>query len=98
MIPMIKTISVMVFILFIAFLLNRLCVIRSCVTYKNHAKIIDAISIYRHNCYKEKVEPIVNYLDMEQYSDTYSRLWDWGCSRILPKEKYEIIKEYIEEV
>ena len=39
----------------------------------------------------------VDYNDTEPYSKTLFRLYDWGCTRILPKEKYEIIKPYIKE-
>lgn len=38
----------------------------------------------------------VDYDDMENYVVTLWRLWDWGYTRILPKDKFEIIKPYIE--
>jgi hypothetical protein len=40
---------------------------------------------------------LVDYDDMESYEKTMWRLWDWGYTRILPKDKFEIIKKYIKE-
>ncbi len=40
---------------------------------------------------------LVDFDDMESYNDTLIRFWDWGYARILPKDKYELIKPYIEE-
>jgi hypothetical protein len=37
----------------------------------------------------------VNYDDMESYDETLFRLFDFGYKNILPKEKYDIIKPYI---
>ena len=39
----------------------------------------------------------VNYSDMERFSKTFWRLWDWRYDYILSEEKYEIIKAYIGE-
>jgi hypothetical protein len=33
---------------------------------------------------------------MESYNKTLYRLWDWGYKRIVPKEIYDRIKDYIE--
>lgn len=38
----------------------------------------------------------VNYVDVERFSKTFLRIWDWRYEYILPQEKYEIIKPYIE--
>lgn len=38
----------------------------------------------------------VSCKDMESYFMTFIRLWDWGYKRILPKEKYELIKHILE--
>ena len=40
----------------------------------------------------------VDYGDEEPYEKTLWRLWDWGYTRILPPEKFEIIKPYIQKV
>jgi hypothetical protein len=39
---------------------------------------------------------LVDYNDEESYEKTLFRLWDWGYTRILPKDKFEIIKPYID--
>lgn len=68
-------------------------------THKNHKIIIDAIYDYHIDMItSEKYDQIdaVDYRDMETYNSTLFRLWDWGYTRILPKEKFEIVKPYIE--
>lgn len=40
----------------------------------------------------------VDYTDVEDYDKTLFRIWDWGYTNILPKEKFEIIKPFIIEV
>lgn len=69
------------------------------VTYKNHKIITDAIYDYHIDMLmSKKYDQIdaVDYRDMETYNSTLFRLWDWGYTRILPKEKFEIVKPYIE--
>jgi hypothetical protein len=65
--------------------------------HKNRIKILIAIRDYKMHCatYYEPEE--VDWADMEHYDKTLYRLWDWGCTRILPKEKYEIIEPFIEK-
>lgn len=75
---------------------------------KNRCMIIDAI--FEHHICVLKTRTFkdqnsfdmlrhfeVDYNDAEPYGKTLFRLYDWGCTRILPKEKYEIIKPYIKE-
>lgn len=40
---------------------------------------------------------LMSYDDMESYDRTLWRLWDFGYKRILPKDKYELIKGYIDK-
>ena len=69
---------------------------------KNHNTFIKQTSITKA-IYNYKVKQIndglphddVDYSDIEEYEKTLFRLWDWSNKRILPKEKYEIIKEYL---
>ena len=69
--------------------------IKNSVTYINHKRISDAIHIYRLESFKKGIyEPEVDYEDSEEYFKTLFRLWDWGYTRILPKEKFDIIKPY----
>lgn len=70
-------------------------------TYKNHKIIADAIYKY-HMAVIKNTNPLaqfdfkVDYSDMESYAKTYFRIWDWGYKSILPPDKFEIIKEYID--
>lgn len=66
-------------------------------TCRQRNKINKAIYHYHIFCAREKIAEDVDYVDKEHYNKTLFRLWDWGCTRILPKEKYEIIKMYIKE-
>lgn len=36
-------------------------------------------------------------VSMESFVRTLFRLWDWGYTRILPEEYFELIKPYFEE-
>ena len=67
--------------------------------YKNHKIIVDAIYDYHIDMITsgkyDRID-VVDYRDMETYNSTLFRLWDWGYTRILPKEKFEIVKPYIE--
>lgn len=80
-------------------------IVKNCVTYHNHRIISRAIYYYSiatiHEYFEagkiDDVDYIVTYDDMEQYEKTIWRLWDWGYTRILPTEKFEIIKPYIEQ-
>lgn len=67
-------------------------------TAKNQIRILNAITDYQDDCvkkdmYKEALN--VTIQDKEDYDKTFWRLWDWGYTRILPKDKFEIIKPYI---
>lgn len=64
-------------------------------TFIVHNAILNAISIYRHSCIDKNEKPIVWYDDMESYNLTMLKFWDWGYKHILPPEKYEIIKPFI---
>jgi hypothetical protein len=64
-------------------------------TYKNQILINKAICVYRMICIDRKENAVVDHDDAEDYDKTLWRLWDWGYTRILPKEKFEIVKPYI---
>lgn len=64
-------------------------------TYKNHIIIVDAIYEY---CIEKNVDFALFYnMYIEDYDDTLNRFWDWGYTRILPPEQFELIKPYIKE-
>lgn len=76
-------------------ILVRLFIAKNEVTGDCRITIVKAIGAYRIDHLDEVT--LVDYGDMESYNDTLFRFWDWGYTRILPKDKYEIIKPYIEE-
>lgn len=92
-------------ILTIAIILLIICVLglaaleifyfKNKITYENVLKINEAIYVYQIDCIKNGTSSIVDYDDLEDYDKTLWRLWDWGYTRMLPKDKFEIIKPYI---
>jgi hypothetical protein len=92
-------------------LIGVLALIKNEVTFKNSTLIDYAINLYitdmiekayEEACatgkdYDECYKPEVCFNDTEDYNATLKRLWDWGYTRILPPEKFEIIKPYIEK-
>lgn len=72
--------------------------IKNQVTFSMHMKISKAIYDHHMECidkYDFDALCAVDYEDEEAYEATLFRLWDWGYKRILPPEKFEIIKPYI---
>ena len=71
--------------------------VKNTFTYISHRLIGDAI--YRYNVYlirkTKDYHELVFFCEMESYEKTLFRLWDWGYTRILPPEKFELIKPYI---
>lgn len=64
-----------------------------------HIRITNVIGNIRMKIIKGGGNPDdfpVNYDDLEDYDKTLWRLWDWGYTRILPKEKFDVIKPYLE--
>lgn len=76
-----------------------ICAIKNEVTCRNHLIICNAIYEYRvylirNGMYNPNNEG-VTLNDMEDYNVTLKRFWDWGYKRILPPEKFELIKPFI---
>lgn len=40
---------------------------------------------------------MISYDNIEPYFVTLLRLWDWGYTRLLPPEKFELVKPYIKK-
>lgn len=94
----VKTIMVVAFVmclLFVAYCAFRIH--RLDVTLRNREAIIDAIYYYTRDALTNQTEIKVGYDDMESFEETDNRLWDWGYTRILPPEKFELVKPYIKE-
>lgn len=82
-----------------------ICALAICVVFgiKNHNsfinrnKIIDAM----YYCCVDNRLGAKEYLAMnsrmESYESTFLRLWDWGCTRIVDEETFELIKPYIKK-
>ena len=68
--------------------------IKNEITCRNRLKVLDAIFDYT-----EPPRPLEEYIrltsNLESYSATLWRLWDFGCENILPKADYELIKPYV---
>ena len=58
-------------------------------------RIACAIGEYGHACIRSGEKRMVEFEDMESYDRTLFRLWDWGYTRILPPDKFEIIRAYV---
>ena len=59
--------------------------------------IMDAIHDYIENAIRNHCWVVlVDYSDMETYDQTFCRWWDWGYTRILPKDKLALISSYID--
>ena len=70
--------------------------VKALVTYKQQCTIADAVFRYTMDLIDQSIcEYDVDILDIEDFDKTLWRLWDWGYKRILPKDKFEIIKPYI---
>ena len=69
-------------------------------THRNHVIILDAIFEYNMHLIKEGKfdQSEVAFADMEDWDATQARFWDWGYTRILPPEKFELIKPYIKKM
>lgn len=84
------------FIIFLI-LFGILAKIKAEVTCNNHCKIINAIRAYHINCVITQRKPVVSSKDMMDYEQSVKRIFDWGCKHILPKDKFELIKPFMED-
>ena len=75
--------------------------IRINVVYRNRCKIIDAIHDYGIYLLIDKddqeafIKTKLIYDKMESYNKTMIRFWDFGYKRILPKQEFDKIKDFI---
>lgn len=83
--------------LFIIFGIGMFLHYKNINTFYMRKLIINAISKYKACCFRKNVKAEVNYDEIEPYSMTMLRLWDFGYENILPKSKYELIKNFIEK-
>lgn len=86
---------------YLIFLVIMLCAtaiisIKNDVTLRHRTEIIKAIRDYQLKCVEYDAHAFVGFEDMEDYGATLYRWWDWTNKRILPKDKFEIIKPFME--
>ena len=90
--------KIILVICIVALLFCVIAIVKNINTFYCHDEIGKAIYKYKISCIKESNLVglhLVEYSDMEDYDRTFLRFWDWGYTRILPKDKFEIIKPYI---
>lgn len=86
-------------VLYIIFILFLVCfLIKNLFTFRQSTLIDEAIFLYHmEQINNGNYGPFeVTWSDEESYDKTLWRLWDWGYTRILPREKYDFLKPYIE--
>lgn len=85
---------ILICILFVACVFCILMIFKCDNTEKQQLKILRAIDKWVN--YTEDYETATAYVrSMECFETTLFRLWDWGCTRIVPMNVYEEIKPYI---
>ena len=73
-----------------------ICVFKLNNAYNNQSVILDAICDYGYDT--TDCDRALKMLDnVEHFICTVLRVWDWGYTRILPEEDFELIKPYIKE-
>lgn len=93
---MLIVLIVLILLVITTLVFASLFLIKNEVTRKCRIIIVEAIGAYLRDHINEVT--LVDFDDMESYDDTFNRIWDWGHTRILPKDKYELIKPYIKVV
>ena len=79
----------------IALILCFLAHIKNNNTIDNILLIDRAIYKYALDCWDNQRPQLVDYSDMRSYDSTFCRIFDWGYENILPKDKFEIVRQYI---
>jgi hypothetical protein len=84
------------FILFVGiFSIGVLGLIKTEVTSRQMGRIIDAIYLYQVANIEDFPNFKVDYSDMKTFNEVMFNIRDWGYTSILPQDKYELIKPYI---
>lgn len=72
--------------------------IRNEFVYRAQQAICMAIFLYRKRRIEDGLRDYeVSFDDMREYGNMMWRLWDWSYKQVLPPEKFEIIKPYIQK-
>ena len=83
-------------VLFAIYIFLIILAVKNEVTFYNRQKVLKAIYLYQNNNFKKHID--VDYDDMEDYDKTLYRWYDWSYKNILPKDKLEIIKPFMNDV
>lgn len=89
---------VIMFLVITMFVHNTMVIIhnkKNINTYIQYRRIVDAIFDYAEDKKAPISEVIAMCNSMAAYGTTLFRWWDWGYTRILPKELFEKVKPYI---
>ena len=82
--------AVAVLLLMLAMLLTKVVVHA-----RHHWDIVDAICVYNTMCIATGSDDLVSYNEIEDFSATVLRWWDWSNKNILSVESYLKIAPYI---
>lgn len=88
----------MIYLCYALLIFSVVIIFRSEVAYRNQTIIGDAVYRYSMDMINKDMfmQREVCFNDIEPFERTLFRLWDFGYTRLLPPEKFEIIKPYIE--
>lgn len=81
---------------YILIILGAVLLIKNFNTYFNSRKMLNAIYEYHIDCIDKDIDAVVEYGMMKNYFISLLRIWDWSYEHILPADKLEIIKPYID--
>lgn len=79
-------------LIYIIVFLGCYVILKNTRTFTVRRIISDAILNYRR---EHGQSSYINTDKMEPYDETLYRLWDWGYKRIVPKDVFDKIKDYI---
>ena len=72
--------------------------IRTEVVFRNQVAVCNAVHEYHKSRFEQGDYDFERLWDhVEEFDHTLWRLWDWGCTRILPPDKFELIKPFFGE-
>ena len=89
-----QLISIIIF--FVVLLLGAFLIAKNEVTFSRQVAVSIAMHAYNmHQISIHECDNLLDYDDIEPYMKTFWRLWDWGYKRLLPPDKFELIKPYL---
>lgn len=77
--------ELVLYLCYISIALWLTVLVRNEVAYRNRRRIGNALLRYHFHCIETKQPMLVGYSDCEDYFATMIRIWDFGCTHILPE-------------